>query len=315
VTSERAPRVSVGLPVYNGEPYLQLAIDAVLSQTFEDLELIVYDNASDDNTEQICRAAARGDRRVRYQRHDRNLGASRNFNLTFRAARGEYFRWMSADDEIDPACLDLCVEQLDNDPSAVLCHTQVRVIDRHGADRGDFEYPLDHADHPQPSRRFRDALDRDRWCFEVFGLIRSDALRRTRLLDRYVGSDRVLRAELALLGRYRLVAEPLFRNRDHPDRSVRALPAHHLRGAWFDPALEGRRLFPHWRILSEYARAIARAPVGWSEKGRCDAALLRWLRRDSNWARLGADLVIGVAPGTWELMARRRRSRESWLES
>ena len=315
MTSERAPRVSVGLPVYNGESYLQLAMDAVLAQTFEDLELIVYDNASDDGTEQICRAAARSDQRVRYRRHDRNLGASRNFNLTFQAARGEYFRWMSADDELEPRCLELCVEQLDIDPSAVLCHTQVRVIDRHGADRGDFEYPLDHADHPQPSRRFRDTLDQDRWCFEIFGLIRSEALRRTRLLDRYVGSDRVLRAELALLGRYRLVAEPLFRNRDHPHRSVRALPAHHLRGAWFDPALEGRRLFPHWRILSEYVRAIARAPVAGSEKGRCHAALLRWLRRDSNWARLGADLVIGVAPGTWELMARRRRSSESWLES
>jgi len=101
-----------------------------------------------------------------------------------------------------------------------------------------------------PSVRLGDALRQDRWDFEIFGLIRIDALRRTRLMGRHVASDRVLRAELSLLGRYRILPERLSFNRDHPNRSGRADPAHHLRAVWFDPALAGRRVFPHWRCFT-----------------------------------------------------------------
>lgn len=310
-----APRVSLGLPVRNGEAFLGEAIESVLGQTFEDFELVVTDNASTDGTATICRRYALRDRRVIVHRNASDLGASRNFNLAFQLAQAPLFRWMAADDALEPTCLERCVEALDADPAAVLAHTDVKIIDERGAFKLHFRYPPGHAGGESPARRFLDVMRLDRWCAELFGLVRSDVLRETRLMDRYVASDRVLRAELALRGRFRIVPEPLFLNRDHPGRSVRALPAHHLRGEWFDPALAGRRLLPHWRILAEYLRCIHRAPISRAERGRCYAHATRWLGIHHNWARLGADVVIAAYPSSWRPLLEATRAAEGWLRS
>ena len=310
-----APRVTIGLPVYNGGRYLREAIESAIFQSYRDLELVICDNASTDTTEAICRDYAARDPRIRYVRNAENLGASRNFNLTFKLSRGEFFRWLAADDVLAPACIERCVVALDGDASAVLAHTNVKLIGESGDPFGDFEYPKDHARAARPAKRFQDALASDRWSFEVFSLVRTDAMRRTRLLDRYIASDRILRAELALMGRYALIPEPLFMNRDYSGRSVRALPAHHMRAAWFDPSRARKRALPHWRILYEYTRCVGRARIGFSEKAACYLALWRWLGQHMNWARLIADLVIAVAPGTWRLFSKATASSEKWLDA
>src|SRR5687768_11197719 len=128
------PRLSIGLPVYNGERYLQGAIESLLSQTFDDFELIICDNASTDRTQSICTAFAARDPRVRYFRNDRNVGAAGNFNLAFRRSRGRYFKWAAHDDLHEPDYLARCVAALDADPSAVLCQTATRVIDPVGSE-------------------------------------------------------------------------------------------------------------------------------------------------------------------------------------
>ena len=308
-----APLVSIGFPVYNGERYLAEAIESVLGQTYRNFELIICDNGSTDRTEEICRRFAASDARIRYFRNDRNLGASRNFNLTVEHASGKYFKWVAHDDRIGPEYLALCTAALERDPGVVLCQTQVKVIDEYGGDIMDFDYPPGHASSPVPSRRFGDVLRQDRWDFEVFGLTRLDALRRTRLLDRYVASDRVLRAELILLGRYHILSERLFWNRDHPGRSVRAHPAHHLRPGWFDPRLAGSKVLPHWRVMYEYVRTVNRASLSGWQRVCCHAQIARWLARDLNWARLVADTVIYLFPNSWRWLNRVARSSEKWL--
>ncbi len=307
------PRVSLGLPVHNGEAFLSEAIESVLDQTFEDFELVITDNASTDDTAGICRRYRSADTRVLVHRNDTNLGAARNFNLAFQLARAPLFRWMAADDLLEPTCIQRCVEILDVDPSVVLSHTDVKIIDGEGRIKLNFRYPPGHAGWESPSRRFLDVMRLDRWCAELFGLVRSDVLRATRLMDRYVASDRILRAELALRGRFQIVPEPLFLNRDHPGRSVRALPAHHLRGEWFDPALAGRRILPHWRILTEYVRCIRRSPIPAAERRRCYAHTCRWLGIHANWARLGADIVIAAFPNSWKLLLRASHAADEWL--
>ena len=297
------PRVSIGLPVYNGAEFLDQAIESILTQSFTDFELIISDNASTDATSEIGRAYAARDPRVRFYRNATNLGASRNFNRAFELSRGDLFRWAAADDLLAPTCLEHCVEALEEDPSIVLSHTDVRIIDAGGTVKLEFQYPDGHAGSESPARRFRDVMRLDRWCAELFGLVRADVLRTTRLMDRYIASDRILRAEMALRGRYRIVGEPLFINRDHPGRSVRALPAHHLRGEWFDPANRGKRVLPHWRVFGEYFRCIREAPIPASERRRAYVYALGWLGIHMNWARLGADLVIALAPGTWRGVA------------
>jgi glycosyltransferase involved in cell wall biosynthesis len=121
----RNPAVSIGLPVYNGERYLALAIRSVLEQTFEDFELIISDNASTDGTQEMAREFARADRRVRYQRMSRNLGPARNFNRLTLLARGRYFQWISHDDLWAPSLLAELVSPLDIDESVILSHSRV----------------------------------------------------------------------------------------------------------------------------------------------------------------------------------------------
>ncbi|WP_448526536.1 glycosyltransferase family 2 protein [Parathermosynechococcus lividus] len=95
------PKISIGMPVYNGARYIREALDSLLAQTFTEFELIISDNASTDDTEAICREYAAKDHRVRYIRQSQNLGASANFKFVLDEALGEYFMWAAADDVWD----------------------------------------------------------------------------------------------------------------------------------------------------------------------------------------------------------------------
>jgi hypothetical protein len=90
-----APRLSIGLPVYNGEKYLTESLDALLGQSFEDFELIISDNASTDDTARICKRYMKQDCRIRYIRQQRNIGAAPNHNFVVGQAAGELFKWAS----------------------------------------------------------------------------------------------------------------------------------------------------------------------------------------------------------------------------
>src|SRR6185436_6923974 len=107
------PRVSIGVPVYNGERYLAATLDSLLAQTFDNFEIIVSDNASSDRTAQLALEYAERDSRVRYTRNPRNLGAGANYRRAFQLSRGQYFRWSAADDISAPESLARCVEVLD----------------------------------------------------------------------------------------------------------------------------------------------------------------------------------------------------------
>lgn len=92
------PKISIGLPVYNGEAFIDLTLDSILSQSFEDFELIISDNASTDTTEKICREYAAKDKRVKYIRQKENLGGVYNFKYVLDKSVGKYFMWIAADD-------------------------------------------------------------------------------------------------------------------------------------------------------------------------------------------------------------------------
>src|SRR5687767_4274622 len=131
--SSTAPKVSVGLPVFNGDAYLRNSIESILDQDFTDFELIVADNASTDATESICREFANRDCRVRYYRNDVNLGASRNYNKVFELATGEYFKWHAHDDECYPTMLSRCVAVLEEAiDSVAMVYPLAELIDEQG---------------------------------------------------------------------------------------------------------------------------------------------------------------------------------------
>ncbi|ABU59149.1 glycosyltransferase family 2 protein [Roseiflexus castenholzii] len=283
------PRVSIGLPVYNGQHYLRQALDSLLSQTFHDFEVIISDNASDDATPEICRKYAAHDARIRYVRHDVNRGASWNFNYVFGLARGVYFKWHAHDDMLEPTFLERCVAALDHSPRVVLAFSRTRVVDPDGNTLYTYDERL-RTDSPRASIRFHDLICVGHPCFQVFGVIRADVLRRTPLIGAYVPSDRILLARLGLLGAFYEAPEHLFISRRHPTQSVRAAKLR-ARAAWFDPANEGKIVMPHFRTLYEYIKAIRETPLPPDEARRCYGALLHWIAADLNWARLGNDVV------------------------
>ena len=127
------PRLSIGLPVYNGERFLGEALDSLLGQTYEDFELIISDNASTDGTADICLRYAEQDSRIRYVRQPRNIGLIPNHDFVMEEARGELFKCAAYDDLYGRELLERCVEALDADPDAVLAHSWSVMIDESGA--------------------------------------------------------------------------------------------------------------------------------------------------------------------------------------
>src|SRR4051812_3303201 len=159
-TPASGPRVSIGVPVYNGDRFLAATLDSILAQTFSDFEVAIVDNASTDRTAEISRAYAARDPRIQYRRNVVNIGAMRNFNLAFRLARGAYFKWWAADDLCRPTFLARCVDALDANPSAVLAYTRAVRIDEHGRTLATYDGALGSMDWSVgAAARFRRLLD------------------------------------------------------------------------------------------------------------------------------------------------------------
>ncbi len=283
-------RVSIGMPVYNGQRYVADAIRSLLAQTFEDFELIVSDNGSTDRTEQICRSLAATDSRIRFLREPTNRGASWNFNQVVHLSTGEYFRWAAADDLCAPEHLQRCVDALDADADVVLSQTGVRKIDANGADIGDHPVAADLGDACL-RKRFRAVLG-DWMCFNIFGLMRRRTLGAAGPLGSYAHSDGVLLSRLSLRGRFAQIDEPLFLSRRHDRQSAGAMRDKRMYAVWFDPANAGRILLPNWRILAEYAKGVAAAPVRRMDKLRCYLTIARETASDRR--RLGRDLAVAA---------------------
>jgi glycosyltransferase involved in cell wall biosynthesis len=280
-------RVSIGMPVYNGEHYVGQAIDSLLRQTFTDFELIISDNASTDGTQAICREFAARDARIRYHRHDRNRGAAANYNGVFQLSTGEYFKWAAHDDMCAPSYLAECAGVLDSNPSVVLCYPRARIIDETGRPTADYDDGLQCLSH-RPSGRLRGYFLIQHVFHPVFGLIRRDVLARTPLIANYVGSDLVLLAHLALAGQIYEIPERLFLRREHPDRSGH-LPIRQY-SQWWNPAKRGVLYFPRWRWLAEYMKAITVADLPAVERYRCWVELMKWTYW--KWPRLMRDLLL-----------------------
>lgn len=262
-----APRVSLGLPVFDGDAYLEETLSSIESQTFGDFELVVCDNASTDRTEEICRQLASRDPRVRYHRNERNLGAAPNYNLTYELSGGEYFKWVAYDDLLEPTFLEVCVRALDDaDDDVVLAYPRTVIIDGEGAEVGLYDDRLDLREDSMSGRLVHFASTW-RLCNPVFGLIRSEVLATTSLIGAYPSSDVTLLGELAIRGRYQELDEPLFRRRIHPRSSRQGNLTMEEVEAWFDTSASahkrrrGPKLSPRagvfWRLMGRIATADA----------------------------------------------------------
>ncbi len=278
MTARSLPRITVGVPVYNGERYLARTLDSLLNQTVDDFVLLVGDNASTDGTAAIVQTYAARDPRVRHVRHPRNLGAAANYSRLCEMAETEFFRWSAADDCSEPRFLEACLEGLERDFEAVLVYPRIMMIDAEGQPLGEYEEGL-HLPHARPSDRFFTLLQNSRLCNALYGLGRTEALRRTRLCGSFLGSDIVFEAELTLYGKILEVPETLLLRRMHAD-SFTSMTLEQQREFYY-PGRRRRVESYRWRHLCEHVRSVVRAPLSLGERLR----LLTGLARRAIWAR------------------------------
>ena len=282
------PRVSIGVPVYNGERYIAETLDSLLAQTFEDFELIICDNASTDRTEQICRTYAESDARIRYVRNAENFGAARNYRRAFELSSGEYFRWANCDDLFAPEGLARCVAVLDREPSVVLTYPKTKLVDERGGVVSEYEDGL-HLQSPKASERFALLFSKMRLVNVIYGLMRANVLRHTGLLRNFPGGDIPLVAELTLYGKFWEIPEFLFYRRFHPAASSSYRDDVSRSQEFFDPKTKGRMSLMEWRQLWAHGRSVMQAPLDFAEKMRLGCFLIRLGVRKSD--KLARELI------------------------
>jgi glycosyltransferase involved in cell wall biosynthesis len=291
---EAAPAVSIGLAVYNGAPYLRQTLDSLLAQTLTDFELIICDNASTDQTSEVCREYAARDNRIRYYRNDANIGSVLNHRRALDLARGKYFRWASANDLCRPQLLEKCAEVLDTQPDVVVAFGLTTLIDRNGeviAENNQHLHLLDE----RPSVRFINYLTQIGLINQFAGLIRTEAMRRVRPLGDYIGSDIIMLAELALAGKVFEIRESLFMRRMSKDAATSYRSLDELK-KFYHPGHADRVAMPVWRQQCELYRAIWRSHVPLGDKFRSSwfvSKCFYWRRRTLSGELRGAVLQMG----------------------
>lgn len=286
-----SPRATVGMPVYNGEKYLAAALESVRGQDEADIEIVISDNASTDTTEEICRAAAAEDPRIRYHRQDVNRGGAWNFNHLVELAGTPYFTWAAADDIRRPEFIRRCLEVFAaSDPSTVLVYPRTRIIDAEGRITEDLNDADLGCDEPTPHERMAHFL-KAQAAHIFYGLHRTEVLRSTRGIRPVVGNDMVLLAELACRGPFALVPEQLFWQRRHAEQFSAQGQA---QVAWHAPKASVRFAFPHTKVSVELLRGVASSDLPLGERVRALATVPtawtfpRWRGPAADvWAALG----------------------------
>ncbi len=275
------PRLSIGIPVFNGGKFLPELLDGLLAQTFDDFEIIICDNASTDLTPQICHDYQRRDSRIRFVPNQRNIGAVANFNRVFELSTAPLFKWAAHDDLHHETYLDTCIRLLNESPDIVLAHTHTAFIDEEGEilpfehETGSFIDPKvgrrywadlpNIGDNHIAVNRFWQVLTRALWGTHMFGVMRREALQQTSLLPDFAGSDRAMLAELALLGRFRCAEERLFLRRLHAHGSA-ALSHKEIKSFL---STDGKRYSRRLRQTRAYFRAPGGKPIGLISKLAC----------------------------------------------
>jgi len=269
------PRVSIGVPVYNGEQFLAQTLDSLLGQTFRDIEIVISDNASTDGTAAICKAYAAKDSRIEYIRQQRNLGASANYNVVVHRSAGEFFKWAAHDDLCEPVFIERCVELLDAHPDAVLAYPKSVLIS--DSDeliepvKEDMNLPWDRA-----SKRLRHFLWNTSLCHPVFGVIRAEALAHTGLIGAFHSSDVIVLMQLLLQGKFIEHPEPLFLRRMHAGTSLWNKSDDEVT-AWYDTSAPKKKTptLRYSMLFGKALRSVLAAPIPLWEKPICLLSVAR----------------------------------------
>lgn len=203
-------RLTFGIPVYNGERFLPAALDSVRAQDIDDIHIVISDNGSTDRTQELCRAAVADDDRIEYHRYSENRGGIWNFGNVLALAKTELFSWMAADDIKLAGFARQTIEALDKAGSdAVFACPRTQIIDADGVVFENLDDAAMGLDAATPHERIRNLL-RAQASHPMYGVMRLEALRKTRGIRSSLGDDVVLLVELLCQGTMALAPQQLF---------------------------------------------------------------------------------------------------------
>jgi len=272
--------VTVGVPVYNGERYLEQCLDSLLSQTYRNFVLVISDNASTDRTQEICGRYAKADPRVRYHRNPVNIGLYGNFNRLLELVRTPYVKLASADDFWAPEMLADAMEQMERDPSLALCHPRAVLVGEDGGETRRYDKPL-HVMEGDAALRFKRVLNELALVNQLMGVMRIDAVRSMLPFTNNTDADVVFMAELSLYGKIMELPKYQYFRRFHEACSSwdRKSETHQVKAVF--RAVTRRIYLPTWKHHWGLMRRVLRSPLRPGAK----LELLCFLGRRAVWDR------------------------------
>lgn len=213
---DHSSRVAVGLPIYNGERFLEEALSSLINQTYSDLTVIVVDNASTDRTPQIIKNLQTKFPQINYIRNPQNIGMINNFNKAFQLGKDfDFFMWASHDDFYDINYVNKCINALQAHPHAVLATAHCVSVNSE-KEKVAIDYGVNTVGLSPVDRfyQYRKLLHRSGYVGNLFyGLYKTNYLRGVSPMKQVIASDHIPLAELALKGEFYVVPEDLIYKR------------------------------------------------------------------------------------------------------
>jgi glycosyltransferase involved in cell wall biosynthesis len=257
------PLVTIGIPAFNSARYVRRSIESLIGQNYPNLQIVVSDDGSTDDTPSVCDEMARTDARIEVHRRS-HLGERRNFNAVLSAARGPYFMWAADHDVWDSRYVSACVAALEAHPKAVLACSHTMLIDEDGGELGVMDDELD-IDQPEPLDRYRALIWRLRWCNAIYGVMRREAAAATGGYGSTPSPDHLVLAKLALQGSFVQLPETLFfRRQNRPPETFEEMRLRQSRDLEPDRANAWLAVSPgaYYRTLRNgHLRAVFREPL------------------------------------------------------
>ena len=304
-----SPKISIGLPVRNASDTLEQCLSSILGQTMRDFELVVSDNASDDGTAELLQEAASKDARIKLHLLQENVGQHANMNLVFDRSSTPLFRWISADDWLEPDALESYVNVMAQRPDAIGTTSFFRIHADTGGIRYE-EYRGNYPDGSDPVDRFSRVL----WLFHAgegkydpfYAVYRREALLSTPRVRHSEEADWLLCLELALRGPI-LNIDRCLANRTRTYRAERNKGAYRIRMHPEDP--EGARS-SIFRFYRDMVGIIDEAGLQPQERSACVRALRRFtlsdgVRRGRQTVRWTAGRIVRRVPAGARYLERR----------
>ncbi len=235
INSKNDLKISIGMPVYNGELFIRKRLESLLSQTFTDFELIISDNCSTDKTPTICQEYAKNDKRIRYFRQEKNNGGTWNFNFVLQQARFNYFVWAAVDDIWNPQFLEKNIRVLESDKEII---GSIGKVDTHGVNaqqksstiRLRIKKIIRKILFPQQpkgvftisgsfEKKVRFYL-KNSSCTLIYSVHRIHNIRESMILDSFLGNDWAINLNLLKNGNFHVINENLMSKFDQGLSSV-----------------------------------------------------------------------------------------------